>query len=94
MARREDNIKALKIGVNLDRKAIVLDYSVPGGAFPSKRRRFMPVATAGAPSSFSQRGGGHRPQVIPTLTQGDVLGESASDIVRSLRSRHAKYLVR
>eukprot|EP00035_Acanthoeca_spectabilis_P002831 m.89752 g.89752 ORF g.89752 m.89752 type:complete len:179 (+) comp11776_c0_seq3:541-1077(+) len=64
MARREDNIKALKIGVNLDRKAIVLDYSVPGGAFPSKRRRFMPVA-----------------------------GESASDIVRSLRSRHAKYLV-
>lgn len=92
MARREDNIKALKIGVNLDRKAIVLDYSVPGGAFPSKRRRFMPVATAGAPSSFSQRG--HRPQVIPKLTQGDVLGESASDIVRSLRSRHAKYLVR
>jgi hypothetical protein len=38
-----EHITVLRIGVNIERKSLVVDYTMGGGAIPSKRRRFMPM---------------------------------------------------
>eukprot|EP00036_Acanthoecidae_sp_10tr_P023323 CAMPEP_0206317970 /NCGR_PEP_ID=MMETSP0106_2-20121207/16921_1 /ASSEMBLY_ACC=CAM_ASM_000206 /TAXON_ID=81532 /ORGANISM="Acanthoeca-like sp., Strain 10tr" /LENGTH=190 /DNA_ID=CAMNT_0053749601 /DNA_START=3 /DNA_END=575 /DNA_ORIENTATION=+ len=47
-------VTPVQIGVNIARKAIVLDYTVPDAGFPQKRRRFMPVRATSTQEAVQQ----------------------------------------